>query len=72
MSGGLFWLADAPFEPIRPHLPTDTRSKARVGDRRNRLLLVMSLDLKARVLYPVTVQLRRYMYYGVAPGCGGL
>jgi transposase len=30
----LFWLTDAQFERIRPHLPTDTRGKARVDDRR--------------------------------------
>jgi transposase len=34
MSGDLFWLTDAQFERIRPHLPTDTRGKARVDDRR--------------------------------------
>ena len=34
MSGDLFWLTDAQFERIEPHLPTDTRGKARVDDRR--------------------------------------
>jgi len=29
-----FWLTDAQFEKIAPHLPTDTRGKARVDDRR--------------------------------------
>ena len=29
-----FWLTDAQFSKIAPHLPTDTRSKARVDDRR--------------------------------------
>lgn len=34
MSRDLFWLTDAQFELIRPHLPTDARGKARVDDRR--------------------------------------
>ena len=29
-----FWLTDGQFETIRPHLPTDTRGKERVDDRR--------------------------------------
>lgn len=29
-----FWLTDAQFTKISPHLPTDTRGKARVDDRR--------------------------------------
>ncbi|NUJ79115.1 IS5 family transposase [Methylocystis sp. FS] len=29
-----FWLTDAQFAKIAPHLPTDTRGKARVNDRR--------------------------------------
>ncbi len=29
-----FWLTDDQFSKIEPHLPTDTRGKARVGDRR--------------------------------------
>jgi transposase len=29
-----FWLTDAQFAKIAPHLPTDTRGKARVDDRR--------------------------------------
>ena len=29
-----FWLTDAQFERIRPHLPTDTRGVPRVDDRR--------------------------------------
>ena len=29
-----FWLTDAQFAKIIPHLPTDTRGKARVDDRR--------------------------------------
>jgi transposase len=29
-----FWLNDAQFARIQPHLPTDTRGKARVDDRR--------------------------------------
>jgi hypothetical protein len=28
-----FWLTDAPFAMIAPHLPTDTRGKARVNNR---------------------------------------
>jgi transposase len=34
MSRDCFWLTDAQFARIRPHLPTDTRGKARVDDRR--------------------------------------
>jgi transposase len=29
-----FWLTDAQFARIEPHLPTDTRGKPRVDDRR--------------------------------------
>jgi transposase len=29
-----FWLTEARFSKIAPHLPTDTRGKARVDDRR--------------------------------------
>lgn len=29
-----FWLTDEQFARVAPHLPTDTRGKARVGDRR--------------------------------------
>jgi transposase len=29
-----FWLTDEQFSKIAPHLPTDTRGKARVDDRR--------------------------------------
>ena len=29
-----FWLTDVQFSKIAPHLPADTRGKARVGDRR--------------------------------------
>ena len=29
-----FWLTDAQFSKIEPHLPRDTRGKARVDDRR--------------------------------------
>lgn len=29
-----FWLTDEQFAKIAPHLPTDTRGKARVDDRR--------------------------------------
>lgn len=29
-----FWLTKAQFSKIQPHLPTDTRGKARVDDRR--------------------------------------
>jgi transposase len=29
-----FWLTDARFAKISPHLPTDTRGKPRVDDRR--------------------------------------
>src|SRR5215212_10248208 len=34
MSRDFFWLTDAQFAKIAPHLPTGTRGKARVGDRR--------------------------------------
>ena len=34
MSWDQFWLTDAQFLKIAPHLPTDTRGKARVDDRR--------------------------------------
>ena len=34
MSRYFFWLTDAQFAKIAPHLPTGTRGKARVDDRR--------------------------------------
>ncbi len=34
MNRDYFWLTDAQFARIRPHLPTDTRGKPRVDDRR--------------------------------------
>lgn len=34
MNRYLFWLTDEQFRRIEPHLPTDTRGKARVDDRR--------------------------------------
>src|SRR3954449_3473591 len=34
MSRDQFWLTKAQFSQIKPHLPTDTRGKARVDDRR--------------------------------------
>jgi transposase len=34
MNRNLFWLTDEQFSKIAPHLPTDTRGKARVDDRR--------------------------------------
>ena len=34
MNRDFFWLTDAQFAKIAPHLPTDTRGKARVDDRR--------------------------------------
>jgi transposase len=34
MNRTCFWLSDAQFSRILPHLPTDTRGKKRVDDRR--------------------------------------
>jgi transposase len=34
MNRDVFWLTDEQFSKIAPHLPTDTRGKARVDDRR--------------------------------------
>ena len=34
MNRDQFWLTDTQFSKIEPHLPTDTRGKARVDDRR--------------------------------------
>ncbi len=34
MNQDLFWLTDEQFSKIAPHLPRDTRGKARVDDRR--------------------------------------
>ena len=34
MDRELFWLSDVQFAKIAPHLPTDTRGKPRVDDRR--------------------------------------
>ena len=33
MNRELFWVTDEQFSKIAPHLPTDTRGKARVDDR---------------------------------------
>jgi transposase len=34
MDAHLFWLTEEQFARLEPHLPTDTRGKARVDDRR--------------------------------------
>ena len=34
MADHTFWLTDEQFSQLSPHLPTDTRGKARVDDRR--------------------------------------
>lgn len=34
MTQGTFWLSEAQFEKIKPRLPTNTRGKARIDDRR--------------------------------------
>ena len=34
MNRDQFWLTEVQSEKIAPHLPTDTRGKARVDDRR--------------------------------------
>jgi transposase len=34
MMSDLFWLSDAQFSRLSPHLPTDTRGKPRVDDQR--------------------------------------
>jgi hypothetical protein len=34
MNRNLFWLTDKQFSKIEPHLPTDTRGKARADFRR--------------------------------------
>ncbi len=34
MSGSHFWLLQEQFDQIQPHLPTDTRGKPRVDERR--------------------------------------
>lgn len=34
MSDGLFWLSDEQFSKLQPLLPTNTRGKAHVDDRR--------------------------------------
>ena len=34
MNRDCFWLTDEQFARLKPHLPTDTRGKPRVDDRR--------------------------------------
>ncbi len=34
MTGSHFWLSREQFDQIKPYLPTDTRGKPRVDDRR--------------------------------------
>jgi hypothetical protein len=40
-----FWLTEAQFSKIAPHLPTDTRGKARVDDSRVIIGIVQFLNL---------------------------
>ncbi len=48
MHRDLFWLTDEQFSKIVPHLPTDTRGKARVDDRRVISGIVHVLKSRAR------------------------
>src|SRR5881392_1044660 len=48
MSRDQFWLTKAQFSKIKPHLPTDTRGKARVDDRRVISVIVQVLKSGAR------------------------
>src|SRR3954451_12924608 len=51
MSRDQFWLTKAQFSKIKPHLPTDTRGKARVDARRVISGIVQVLKSGARWLY---------------------
>jgi transposase len=52
MNRDLFWLTDAQFARIEPHLPTDTRGKARVDDPRVISVIVHVLKSGGRWIGP--------------------
>lgn len=63
MNGHHFWLADDQFERLEPYLPTDTRGKARVDDRRVISGIVHVLKLGCRwVDAPVIYGPRKTLY----------
>ena len=61
MNRDRFWLTDAQFERIEPHLPTDTRGKPRVDDRRVISGIVHVLKSGGRWIDTPRVQLRLIM-----------
>src|SRR3954447_6086806 len=65
MSRDQFWLTKAQFSKIKPHLPTDTRGKARVDDRRVISGIVQVLKSGARwVDAPPEYGPRKTLYKG--------
>ena len=64
-----FWLTDRQFARIAPHLPTDTRGKPRVDDRRVISGIVHVLKSGARwVDAPTVYGPRKTLYNRYVPG----
>ena len=59
-SADRFWLTDAQFAKIAPHLPTDTRGKARVDDRRVISGIVHVLKSGGRWIDDATLEIETY------------
>ncbi len=53
MNRDQFCLTDAQFSKIEPHLPMDTRGKARVDDRRSNVFLIATSCMATRAMTPM-------------------
>src|SRR3954447_11480066 len=72
MSRDQFWLTKAQFSKIKPHLPTDTRGKARVDDRRVISGIVQVLKSGAGwVDAPPEYDPRKTLYNPIMDTCAG-
>ena len=76
MNRDLFWLTDAQFARVEPHLPKDTRGKPRVDDRRviSGIIHVLKsggrwIDAPADYAPRKTVY-NRYVCWAQPKGCG--
>ena len=70
-----FWLSDRQFAKLKPHLPTDTRGKPRVDDRRVISGIIHVIKSGGRwVDAPAAYGPRKTLYnrscVGGRPGCG--
>jgi transposase len=68
MNRDQFWLTDAQFSKIAPHLPTDTRGKPCVDDRRviSGIIHVLKSGVPKKTVYNRYV---RWAAKGVWPNC---